>query len=226
MYTIATLHTLNTTITTTNTLQYISLAASCRVYMRSKLLPRLLDELVQLQDSDASYEVYPHPQWQQRSALTALSQAYHSVHAISPPPMWFADESSLQSKITKHIWEHLVPSAQHRTTAFPTLLRRLQTAGFDLHDPAQLPVRLTWLMKAIRLVPSFVQFNYIRFVYNAWNTTRRYGKTVAKCQWCGLRFGDDIAHYSSCSVMLAALQQIRPFFVLVLGPPRACASCP
>ena len=32
-----------------------------------------------------------------------------------------------------------------------------------------------------------------------------------RCQWCGLLLGDDLAHYTRCSVMLAALQQIRPF---------------
>ena len=178
--------------------------------MKTPLMPRLLDDLNRVQEEDTSYEIYPHPQWQRHSALAALAEAYHTVHNIPPPPLWLPNESSLQAKITKHIWSHHAPHQHHNTTAVITLARRLGKAGYRVGPAELLPHRLRFALKALRDLPPFVQFSYFRFIFNAWNTSYRYGKTVASCRWCGLAQSDRLDHYASCSSMLSALQIIRP----------------
>ena len=56
----------------------------------------------------------------------------------------------------------------------------------------------------------FAQIAFVKFSFNAWNTSHRFGKTVQRCHWCGVVFGDTLEHYSICLPMLHAMTTIRP----------------
>ena len=210
LYTYSTLHHLNITTPTLNTLPYLSLAARCRLYMRTDLLPKLLDEISAARESDDALQVYPHKEWLKQSCVTAIATAYNTIHNIAPyPPPFNTTTPHLQAAITKLLWESHVPNKHRYSTSMTTLARRVTSAGFSIAESA-LPYRLHVLKLAMSRVPVFVQVAFVRFAFNAWNTTHRYGKCVQHCHWCGIVRGDRLEHYRVCSVMLHFLQGIRP----------------
>ena len=67
-----------------NTVWYQSLAARCRVYMKSALMPRLLDDFPARCAQEDAFYMYPHKKWLDSSCLLSIEKAYHTVHALHP----------------------------------------------------------------------------------------------------------------------------------------------
>ena len=207
IYTLATLNDLSIPIKL-NTVWYQSLAARCRVYMKSPLMPRLLDDFRSRRAQDDAFYIYPHKGWLHQTCLIALEQAYHTVHALNPS-LHFTLTNNIQRDVTRWIWNEYVPQHRKHATLYLTLSRRL--AKRNIHMPVDhIRDAMTQLRTAMGKVPTFVQFAFLKFICNAWTTTARFNREILPCRWCGVRQGDDLRHYAACSTMLTAMADLFP----------------
>jgi len=207
IYTLATLNDIDIPIKL-NTIWYQSLAARCRVYMKTPLMPKILDDFRARRAQDDAYYIFPHKGWLQQTCLISIEKAYHTVHALNPQ-LHFTLTNNIQRDVTKWIWNDHVPHRGRHATLYLTLSRRL--AKRDIHMSAdQVRDAMTHLRTAMSKVPTFVQFAFIKFVCNAWTTTARFNRDVVPCRWCGMLRGDSLQHYTTCTTMLNAMAGMFP----------------
>ena len=98
-----------------------SIAARCRVYLKSDVFPRVMDELATLENSDDVIEIAPHRAWKDQSAIKAITDAFNFIHQIAPI---LPDKSA--PNLQKSLYKMLQPnddSAASRTT----LTKRMAT---------------------------------------------------------------------------------------------------
>jgi hypothetical protein len=207
IYTLATLNDINIP-NKINTIWYQSLAARCRVYMKSALMPRLLDDIRAQRAREDAFYIYPHEDWFNNSCLHSIETAYNTIHALHPN-LHFGLANNLQREITQWNWADYVPRHAQHATMYTTLSRRLAKNGIHM-SAAHTRHSMTTTREAMGQVPAFVQFVFLKFVCNAWTTTGRFRRDIAPCRWCGVSWGDDLGHYAACTVMLSELAARHP----------------
>ena len=189
------------------TMQWQSVAARCRVYMRSQAFPRIVEDIEKACASDDATQIFPHEFWRDHSTVYDIHNAYHFVHSLDPP-LWYDDTLGLQREVLLFLWPQHIQQLRAQD-ALMTMSRRLQQLGVCV-DRNSLPSRLAMFKHSLSLVPSFVQMAFVKSAFGAMNTSHRYGKEVKPCPWCGVVNGDSIHHLLVCGIMLEALAAIRP----------------
>ena len=87
-------------------MQLSSIAARCRVYMKSELFPIILDELHLVEQSIECIYIHPHKVWKKESAIQEIEDAFVLVHSIAP-----VIPDILATNLRNNIFNMLLPCA-------------------------------------------------------------------------------------------------------------------
>ena len=210
-----------------SSIEYQSLAARCRVYLKSEAFPKVHDMIQEAIDSVDAYYVFPYPDWLHHSTIADIVKAYDTIHHLNPP-LWYDTTPHLQREVSRFLWQRFIPD-DLTTNLINTMSKRLNQFGFDTSSDT-LMSRLGICKASFCKVPQFVYFAYVKSCFNALNTSHRYGRQIAPCPWCRIDGGDSLLHLLTCGVMLQAMAQIRPLlrmsWATEVEPPCVPQLCP
>ncbi len=174
-------------------------AAAYRAAVKSAVYYEAVEKLSEI-ESDENRIIGPrYKEWAQNSIISHMAQNKKKVETLVSIPSLESD--GFQRKIMGALLPQIVTKDPSRTAyerARHWDTRAEEWAGRKI---------LQNIHRITSSLPNFVAVSYIKTLFNAWPTTRRYGQEVSQCKICGTCEGDSLRHYLRCQEMWDAIAE-------------------